>query len=137
MKLPRRFLAATGGGAAAVYLVALAVDLAPVRLVAKPVPVLALAAWVMAAAPTGFGRLVAAGLLFSALGDLLLELGLFLPGLVAFLGAHLAYLVAFLHVERRPALARALPFAAWGSWPSWSSGPGSTAWRPRSRSTWR
>jgi len=98
-----------------VYLVALAADQRPLCLVAKPIPVLALAAWVLAAAPTPFGRLVAAGLLSSAVGDLFLETGLFLPGLVAFLCAHLAYLAAFLQVERRPALARALPFAAWGA----------------------
>ena len=114
MRPSRRSLAATGGAAAVVYLAAMAADLRPLRLLAKPVPVLALAAWVVAAAPTALGRLVAAGLLLSALGDLLLELGLFLPGLVAFLSAHLVYVAAFVSVERRPALARALPFGAWG-----------------------
>jgi len=113
LRPPRRLLAALGGGAAVVYLGALAADLRPTRLLTKPVPVLALAGWVLAAAPTAFGRLVTAGLLLSALGDLLLEGGLFLPGLLAFLAAHLAYIAAFLRVERRPALARALPFAAW------------------------
>jgi len=93
----------------------MAADLRSLRVVAKPVPVLALASWVLAAAPTAFGGLVAAGLLLSALGDLLLELGLFLPGLVAFLCAHLLYLAAFVRVETRPALGRALPFGAWGA----------------------
>ncbi len=34
---------------------------------------------------------------------------------MAFLGAHLAYLAAFVATTRTPALGRALPFAAWGA----------------------
>ena len=45
---------------------------------------------------------------------MLLEAGLFLPGLLAFLAAHVAYVAAFLSADRRPALGRALPFLAWG-----------------------
>jgi alkenylglycerophosphocholine/alkenylglycerophosphoethanolamine hydrolase len=85
----------------------------PARLALKPVPVIALAAWVSPRNRTLLGRLVTAGLLLSALGDVLLEAGRFLPGLVAFLAAHVAYLVAFVSDERRLRLARLLPFAAW------------------------
>jgi alkenylglycerophosphocholine hydrolase len=93
-------------------------------LVVKPLPVIVLACgvWVGGHAPLRHG--VAIGLLASAVGDLLLGLDLFLPGLVAFLCAHLAYLVAFVSDTRAPALGRALPFAAWGLlllgrlWPS-------------------
>ena len=35
--------------------------------------------------------------------------------LFAFLGAHLAYITAFLAADRRPALGRTVPFLAWGS----------------------
>lgn len=85
------------------------------RLVAKPLPALALAAWVSVASTRPVGRWVVAGLLTSALGDVLLERDLFLAGLVSFLTAHLAYIAAFVTAERRPALARLLPFVAWGA----------------------
>ena len=87
------------------------------RLVTKPVPVLCLAAWVAVGARGSASRLFCAGLLFSALGDWLLERSpdLFLAGLIAFLAAHLAYLVAFLLETRRPCVGRALPFALWAA----------------------
>ncbi len=67
-------------------------------LVFKPLATLALIAW---AWPRGAGRprqqrLVRAGLLLSLIGDVaLLWPAGFLPGLIAFLLAHLAYLAAF------------------------------------------
>jgi uncharacterized membrane protein YhhN len=106
-------LAAAGLLAAAAYLAASALDLAAVRLVAKPLPALLLAVWLGGRRRDAPGRLVAAGLLLSAGGDLLLERGLFLPGLVAFLLTHVAYVGGFAGDEPRPALARALPFAAY------------------------
>jgi uncharacterized membrane protein YhhN len=77
--------------------------------------VLTLAAWVAARRREPLGRLVTAGLLLSALGDVILGAGRFLPGLIAFLAAHVAYVVAFVVDERRLRLARLLPFAAWSA----------------------
>jgi alkenylglycerophosphocholine/alkenylglycerophosphoethanolamine hydrolase len=92
--------------------VGLAAAAPTLRLVAKPIPALALA--VLTARRDRYARAIAAGLTLSAAGDVLLELpGRFVPGLVAFLGAHVAYTVAFLADERRLRLARAVPFAAW------------------------
>jgi uncharacterized membrane protein YhhN len=108
-----RILAALGLAAALLYLSGLIGGLPRVAL--KPVPALALAAWVALRCPRPLGRLTTAGLLLSAVGDVLLDFGRFLPGLVAFLTAHVAYVAAFLSVTRRPALARALPFVAWGA----------------------
>jgi uncharacterized membrane protein YhhN len=107
-------LTGVGLGTALLYFVGLAAALPALCLAAKPFPALALAAWVALRCPRPLGRLTAAGLLVSALGDLLLERGVFLPGLLAFLAAHLAYVAAFLTADRRPALGRALPFLAWG-----------------------
>ena len=107
-------LAGVGIGTAILYFVGLAAPSPPLCLAVKPFPVLALAAWVVLRCPRPRGRLTAGGLLLSAVGDVLLEAGFFLPGLVAFLAAHLAYLAAFLTADRRPALGRALPFLAWG-----------------------
>jgi uncharacterized membrane protein YhhN len=111
---PEAAPAAAGVLAALVFFAALALDLEAVRRGAKPLPALLLAVWVARRRGDALGRLVAAGLLLSACGDLLLDLGLFLPGLVAFLLAHVAYVGAFVSDEPRPALARALPFAAYG-----------------------
>ncbi len=70
----------------------------PVEFIAKPAVMLILLAWLLTslrifAAPVWF----AAGVFFSLLGDvfLLLPRRWFLPGLLAFLSAHLAYIVGF------------------------------------------
>lgn len=68
--------------------------------VAKPLATVAVLIMVLASAPLPTPRyrgLIAAGLLCSLAGDVLLMLpgDLFLPGLVAFLAAHLCYLTAF------------------------------------------
>lgn len=107
-------LAGIGIGTALLYFVGMAVALPALCLAVKPFPALSLAAWVLLCCPRALGRLTAGGLVLSALGDVLLETGLFLPGLLAFLSAHLAYVATFLSADRRPALARALPFLAWG-----------------------
>jgi alkenylglycerophosphocholine/alkenylglycerophosphoethanolamine hydrolase len=100
--------------AAAGYLVGLGRDWPVLRLAAKPIPVACLLAWVLAADPDRYGRLVAAGLALSMAGDVLLEFpSLFLAGLGAFLCAHISYIMAFLTDTRRPALAWTLPFAVW------------------------
>ena len=109
-----RALAAIGLGAALLHFAGLAGDGAALRLATKPLPALALAAWVVLRSRGWLGRFVACGLVLSAAGDVLLETGRFLPGLLAFLAAHLAYLSGFVSAETRSALARAIPFAAWG-----------------------
>jgi uncharacterized membrane protein YhhN len=80
-------------------------------LLAKPLPALCLAIWV--AARDRQAGAISAGLVLSALGDLLLALDLFLGGMAAFAVAHAAYITAFLHVSSRPRLLLAVPYAAW------------------------
>ncbi len=111
----RPTLAGIGIATALLFFVGVAADAPALRLATKPVPALVLAAWVLLGCRAPLGRLTAAGLGLSALGDGLLETGSFLPGLVAFLCAHLAYVAAFLVADRRPALGRAVPFLAWGA----------------------
>lgn len=113
-RLPDPGLLLAGLTAAAVFFAGLALDVGVLRLLAKPLPALVLATWVVRAGAAGIGRLVAAGLTLSALGDLLLELGRFEPGLFAFLGAHLAYTAGFVIAQARPAPLLALPFLAFG-----------------------
>jgi len=84
------------------------------RLAAKPVPVLALACWTRDARE----RWLTAGLLLSAVGDLVMDLGratpFFLGGMAAFALAHVAYIAAFVRRSRSPRWLALLPFAAWG-----------------------
>ena len=92
--------------AAALYLYALASNNTLLALPAKPVPVLALIAWLRGAPATPYGRWISIGLGFSVIGDILLAVpaDLFAFGLAAFLCAHLAYLRAYCDVTLRPAL---------------------------------
>ena len=83
-------------------------------LAAKLVPVASLLAWL--SPPQGrYGRLVFAGLVLSLAGDAFLALpgDWFMPGLVAFLFAHLCYIAAFVGQRPRLELVRILPFLAW------------------------
>jgi len=79
-----------------------------VKTVFKALPVI-IFAWLI-----GFeGRYrtyISIGLLFSALGDILLDeyLNLFVPGLAAFLIAHVFYIIAFIYRSKRPAVEGAL-----------------------------
>ncbi|MEC4560784.1 lysoplasmalogenase [Pseudomonas inefficax] len=99
--------------AAALYLYALASDNTLLALLAKPIPVLALIAWLRSVPATPYRRCITLGLALSVLGDILLAIpaDLFVFGLVAFLFAHLAYLRAYCGTTLRYALP-ALLFSA-------------------------
>ncbi len=115
MRKTRLIAAAVGAAGAVAFVIGLAGDHAALRLVAKPVPVLAMAA-AAATCRHAYGRLIGAGLLACAAGDVLLELGegTFLAGVGAFLVGHLFYTAAFLGETRALRPWRALPFALWG-----------------------
>lgn len=119
-----RTWAVIGGVAAATYLALMApgVDLGAahfwVGIVAKPIPALCLMGWLIGreAFGTGYGKAIAVGLGLSGLADVLIEPAgdmWFIAGLVTFLLAHVAYLVAYLIDNRDPAIVRVLPFVAW------------------------
>jgi uncharacterized membrane protein YhhN len=82
-------------------------------ILAKPLPVLCLAAWVASGAHTPAAWLVAAGLALSAVADVVIESS-FLAGLGVFLVAHLVYIGAFTARTQQPRLLLTLPFVAWG-----------------------
>ncbi len=94
----------------ALYFISWALDWSTFGLLLKPMPALFLMGWVVALG-TRDGLLIAVGLLFSAFGDVLLGVDLFLPGLVAFLLAHVAYLAAYWGRSRALHLLRLLPVA--------------------------
>jgi alkenylglycerophosphocholine/alkenylglycerophosphoethanolamine hydrolase len=99
---------------AVAYFAGLWLELPWLRLVAKPVPAIVLGLWVTGRGRGVISRGVAFGLALSAAGDVLLELGLFVPGLLAFLTAHVAYTAAFVAARPRLLPARAVPFIAYG-----------------------
>ena len=103
MRARERVLAGVGLLAAALFLLGLAFDAPRSRLIAKPIPALCLAAWVVGRSRSPSARWFAVGLVLSAAGDALLEYGpaFFLGGLVAFLAAHLTYITGL--PDRHPA----------------------------------
>ncbi|AYN09979.1 lysoplasmalogenase [Pseudomonas putida] len=92
--------------AAALYLYALASDNTLLALMTKPIPVLALIAWLRSTPASPYRTWISIGLAFSVLGDILLAIpaDLFVFGLAAFLFAHLAYLRGYCGITLRPAL---------------------------------
>ncbi len=115
MRRRHALLSQVGLLAAAIFFAAVVFDLHALRVAVKPIPVLCLIAWLMPLAGRDV-RLIALGLALSLVGDVCLELSpsLFVPGLVAFLLAHVAYVVAYVGRTRALHLARLVPVALYG-----------------------
>jgi len=111
-----RILSVVGLIAAAIYIVAMWINLPLVELITKGIPVLCLIIWVFKLPRDRFANLILAGLVFSLAGDLILQVSkdMFVIGLLSFLVAHLFYIAAFLGVTRRGSWVRLLPFVVWG-----------------------
>ncbi|HVG60976.1 MAG TPA: lysoplasmalogenase [Hyalangium sp.] len=108
-------LAGVGALGAVTYFVGLELELQMLRLGAKAVPILCLLVWLWPARER-YARLISAGLVLSLIGDVLLDVSpdLFLPGLGAFLLAHIVYVAAYVTVTRLLSLKRGVPFALLG-----------------------
>jgi alkenylglycerophosphocholine/alkenylglycerophosphoethanolamine hydrolase len=108
-------LALIAVAAIAVYAYAELHGLGRLALIAKPIPVLALAVCLLPSYDA-YRTAMVAGLVASAAGDFLLALGpdRFLAGVAFFFVAHLAYLRAFLGTESRLRPLAALPSLALG-----------------------
>ena len=102
------------------FLFGLIVDDLTLRLIAKPIPVLVMAGWVALSRVDRIGKVVAAGLVSCAVGDVLLELRhipmMFVAGMVAFLLGHIAYTIVFTWMAPRLRLWNVIPFAVLGVW---------------------
>jgi uncharacterized membrane protein YhhN len=82
---------------AAIHLVGVAFDVSALRLLSKITLMPSLAVW----SRTQDGpRLLAAALLASMLGDVLMELDLLLPGMAMFAAAHACYVAVFRRTDR-------------------------------------
>jgi alkenylglycerophosphocholine/alkenylglycerophosphoethanolamine hydrolase len=118
-------LAVVGGLGVAAFLSGIWLQLLWLRLASKAVPLLCLAVWLWPARER-YTRWITAGLALSLVGDMLLETSkdLFLPGLGAFLLAHVAYIAAYLSVSRTPRWGLAAPFLLFGAGFWWFLRPG-------------
>ncbi|MGE0641666.1 MAG: lysoplasmalogenase [Thermoanaerobaculia bacterium] len=115
LRFPTVAAVLAGIAAAAVHLLADARGNLLAALVAKPIPVLLLAAAVVLAPPSRARIPVVLGLLVAAAGDVVIQLpGRFLFGLGAFLLAHLFYIRGFWRLRGELLAGRALPFALFG-----------------------
>jgi len=118
-RAPSQALLGLALAGAALFGLGAVLDLHWLRLASKPWPVVALAVWVWRAAPADtYRRWMVAGLACSLAGDMFLETsprGLFLPGLVSFLVAHVFYVLAYASDWRGGEPLRALPAYAYGA----------------------
>ena len=94
-----------GLGGATLFILGLSLDNTALRMLAKPLPLIALLLWLRRAPRGHYRRWISLGLLWSLIGDLLLEVpvDLFILGLGAFLLAHLCFLCAYWDDTHRPA----------------------------------
>jgi alkenylglycerophosphocholine/alkenylglycerophosphoethanolamine hydrolase len=101
-----RLLLTLGLGGVLLFLLGLSLDHTGLRLLSKPLPLIALLLWLRLLPADNYRRWISLGLLLSLLGDMLLEwpADLFVFGLGAFLLGHLCFLLAYLGDTRRPAL---------------------------------
>ena len=108
------------------FFVGLWMDLLWLRLVSKPVPVLALMVWIRKTAISGYANAVLLGLGFSICGDILLEVptNLFVQGLGAFLLDHLCYIYAFWGQCKAYKPLWSIPFVVWCGGMYWWMLPG-------------
>lgn len=103
--------------AVCLFIFGLEINNLPLRLVSKGVPVVVLMIMVLGLNRQRYGKIIATGLGFCVVGDILLELkGLFVPGMIAFLLGHLCYIGAFFGKQTRLNLLNAIPFALWVGW---------------------
>lgn len=110
-------IAGLGLTGAMAFFVGIAIDQYWLRMIAKPLPVLAMATAVAAVNRQRYGVRIFAGLVFCLLGDVLLEASAatFLYGVGAFFAGHLCYIAAFWGEDRTLRPVAALIFGAWGA----------------------
>lgn len=105
-----------GLGTAAAFIYGIFVDDAALQLWTKPWPVLVLA-WLVhrcLRSEDAYAGHIRSGLLASVVGDICLEFEAgFLPGMGAFLIAHVFYLLAYAARDKTPRYLLAVPFGLW------------------------
>ena len=122
--MKQKILILIGITAIAVYFFGLYTGNHLLRMFTKPVPILVLLAMIKPA--SHYNNYIFTGLLLSVIGDVLLESSpaMFLYGLISFLLAHIAYIIAFIKRDKKPELLPLIPIAVYGAVMYWFLFPG-------------
>ena len=110
------FLFSLGLVSVCLFMFGINLDLMWLRLLAKPLPILALMIWVWSQEKSTYRNRIFMGLTLCVIADVLLEFrqSTFLYGVIFFLLGHLAYISGFLKVSNKPRIELLFPFCIWG-----------------------
>lgn len=110
------FLFSIGIVSVCLFMFGINLDLMWLRLLAKPLPILALILWVGFQNKSSYKTRMLVGLILCVIADMLLEFrkSTFLYGVIFFLLGHISYIAGFLKIDRKIRPELLLPFALWG-----------------------
>jgi alkenylglycerophosphocholine hydrolase len=110
------FLFSLGLVSVCLFMFGINLDLMWLRLLAKPLPILAMIAWVCTQTKSSYRNRVIIGLVLCVIADMLLEFrkSTFLYGVIFFLLGHIAYIAGFIKKNAKLKLELLLPFSIWG-----------------------
>lgn len=110
------FLFSLGLVSVCLFMFGINLDLMWLRLMAKPLPILALIIWVSTQTKSAYRSRVLIGLILCVIADMLLEFrkSTFLYGVIFFLLGHVAYISGFIKKNAKLKLELLIPFAIWG-----------------------
>ena len=110
------FLFSLGLVSVCLFMFGINLDLMWLRLMAKPLPILALIIWVSTQTKSAYRSRVLIGLTLCVIADMLLEFrkSTFLYGVIFFLLGHVAYISGFIKKNAKLKLELLIPFAIWG-----------------------
>ncbi len=110
------FLFSLGLVSVCLFMFGINLDLMWLRLMAKPLPIIALIIWVSTQTKSAYRSRVLIGLTLCVIADMLLEFrkSTFLYGVIFFLLGHVAYISGFIKKNAKLKLELLFPFAIWG-----------------------
>ena len=110
------FLFSLGLVSVSLFMFGINLDLMWLRLLAKPLPILALIIWVGSQTKSAYRNRILIGLVLCVIADMLLEFrkSTFLYGVIFFLLGHIAYISGFLKRSAKLKLELLIPFSIWG-----------------------
>lgn len=110
------FLFSLGLVSVCLFMFGINLDLMWLRLMAKPLPILALIIWVGSQTKSAYRNRILLGLILCVIADMLLEFrkSTFLYGVIFFLLGHIAYISGFIKKNAKLKLELLIPFSIWG-----------------------
>ena len=110
------FLFSLGIVSVCLFMFGINLDLMWLRLLAKPLPILALIIWTGTQTKSTYRNRILIGLILCVIADMLLEFrkSTFLYGVIFFLLGHIFYIAGFINKNSKLRLELLLPFSIWG-----------------------